>query len=113
VTGGYTLAFARGSLQTLETALRDRDHGLASSYTAYGVNRFACVAARDRANCTNYHTLRGDDVEKAILRGLKTRPMDTSLFEEFAREFMMEVNRQRSTATSGKGRYSERPRAPD
>ena len=55
-----------------------------ASYTKYGVNRFACAAARDRATCTNHHTIRGDDVEKAILRGLKTRLMDPSLFEEFS-----------------------------
>ena len=70
--------------------------------TKSGVNRFSCAAARDRATCTNHHTIRGDDVEKAVLRGLKTRLMDPSLFEEFAREFMAEVNRQRSTASAAK-----------
>lgn len=71
-----------------------------ASYTKYGVNRFACAGARDRATCTNHHTIRGDDVEKAILQGLKTRLMDPSLFEEFAREFMAEVNRQRSAESA-------------
>jgi site-specific DNA recombinase len=33
-----------------------------ASYAKYGVNRFACAAARDRATCTNHHTIRGDDV---------------------------------------------------
>jgi len=81
---------------------QDRPRHTAPIYTKYGVNRFACAAARDRATCANHHTIRGDDVEKAILRGLKTRLMDPSLFEEFAREFMAEVNRQQSTASAAK-----------
>jgi site-specific DNA recombinase len=73
-----------------------------ASYTKYGVNRLACAAARDRGTCTNHHTIRGDTVEGAILRGLKTRLMDPALFEEFAREFMAEVNKQRSAASAAK-----------
>jgi hypothetical protein len=73
-----------------------------ASYTKYGANRFACAGARDRATCTNHLTIRGDDVEHAILRGLKTRLMDPALFEEFAREFMTEVNKQRSAASAAK-----------
>ena len=73
-----------------------------ASYTKYGVNRFACAGARDRATCSNHLTIRGDDVEHAILHGLKTRLMEPSLFEEFAREFMVEVNKQRSAASAAK-----------
>jgi len=73
-----------------------------ASYTKYGVNRFACAGARDRATCSNHLTIRGDDVEHAILHGLKTRLMEPSLFEEFAREFMAEVNKQRSAASAAK-----------
>jgi hypothetical protein len=73
-----------------------------ASYTKYGANRFACAGARDRATCTNHLTIRGDDVEHAILLGLKTRLMDPALFEEFAREFMAEVNKQRSASSAAK-----------
>ena len=73
-----------------------------ASYTKYGANRFACAGARDRATCSNHLTIRGDDLENAILAGLKTRLMEPTLFEEFAREFMAEVNRQRSAASAAK-----------
>ena len=73
-----------------------------ASYTKYGANRFACAGARDRATCSNHLTVRGDHVEHAILHGLKTRLMEPSLFEEFAREFMAEVNKQRSAASAAK-----------
>jgi len=43
--------------------------------------------------------VRGDELEKAVLNGLKTRLLEPNLFEEFAREFMAQVNRQRSTAS--------------
>ena len=73
-----------------------------ASYTKYGANRFACAGARDRATCSNHLTVRGDHVEHAILHGLKARLMEPSLFEEFAREFMAEVNKQRSAASAAK-----------
>ena len=68
-----------------------------ASYTKFGSNRFACTGARDRATCSNYLTIRGDDLELAILEGLKERLMEPALFEEFVREFTAEVNRQRSS----------------
>jgi site-specific DNA recombinase len=73
-----------------------------ASYTKYGANRFACAGARDRATCSNHLSIRGNDLEHAILLGLKTRLMDPALFEEFAREFMAEVNKQRSAAAAAK-----------
>jgi DNA invertase Pin-like site-specific DNA recombinase len=73
-----------------------------ASYTKYGLNRFGCAAARDRATCTNHLTIRGDDVELAILAGLKERLMQPALFETFAREFTTEVNRQRGALASEK-----------
>jgi DNA invertase Pin-like site-specific DNA recombinase len=72
-----------------------------ANYTKHGANRFACAGARDRATCTNRLTVRGD-VENAILDGLKSRLMDPALFEEFAREFIAEVNRSRSDASATK-----------
>jgi DNA invertase Pin-like site-specific DNA recombinase len=73
-----------------------------ANYTKHGAHRFACARARDRATCTNRLTVRGDDVENAILDGLKTRLMEPALFEEFAREFIAEVNRTRAEASSAK-----------
>jgi len=66
-----------------------------ASFTKSGHNRFACAGARDRGTCTNRLTVRGAEIEAAILDGLKMRLMHPDLFEEFAREFVAEVNRQR------------------
>ncbi len=73
-----------------------------ANYTKYGANRFACAGARDRATCTNNLTIRGDDLEASILTGLKTRIMDPALFEEFAKEFVAEINKQRMTISAAK-----------
>jgi hypothetical protein len=73
-----------------------------ASYTKYGLHRFGCSAARDRATCTNNLTIHGGEVEAAILGGLKERLMEPALFEEFVREFTAEVNRQRSALASEK-----------
>jgi site-specific DNA recombinase len=67
-----------------------------ASYTKCGLHRFGCAAARDRATCTNHLTIHIEEIEAAILAGLKERLMEPVLFEEFAREFTAEVNRQRS-----------------
>ena len=67
-----------------------------SRYTKYGRNRFACAGARDRATCSNYLTIHGDEIEGAILAGLKERLMEPALLEEFAKEFTAEFNRQQS-----------------
>ena len=68
-----------------------------ASYTKHGQSRFACAAFHDRGTCDNRLTIRGDEVEAAILDGLKSRLMSADLFEEFAREFTAEINRQRMT----------------
>lgn len=73
-----------------------------ASYTKYGLNRFGCAGARDRATCSNRLTIRGDYLEKAILEGLKTRLMEPKLFEVFAREFVAEVNRHQAAASAAK-----------
>ena len=43
-----------------------------------------------------------DQLETAILAGLKTRLMDPALFEAFAREFLEEVNRQRMAVSAAR-----------
>ena len=58
-----------------------------ASYTKCGLHRFGCAAARDRATCDNHLTTRIEEIEAAILGGLKERLMEPALFEEFAREF--------------------------
>ena len=73
-----------------------------ASYTKYGLHRFGCSAARDRATCTNHLTIHGEEIELAILAGLKERLMEPALFAEFAREFTAEMNRQRSALASEK-----------
>jgi site-specific DNA recombinase len=76
-----------------------------ASYTKYGRNRFACAGARDRAMCSNHLTIHGEDIEVAILAGLKERLMEPALFAEFVKEFTAEVNRQRSAFTVEKSLY--------
>src|SRR5262245_59113033 len=78
-----------------------------ASYTKCGVYRFGCAAARDRATCTNHLTIHIEEIEAAILAGLKERLMEPALFEEFAREFTAEVNRQRSALAREKETLQE------
>lgn len=73
-----------------------------ANYTKYGANRFACAGARDRATCSNSLTIRGDVLEASILAGLKTRLMEPAQFEQFAKAFVAETNRQRMKATAAK-----------
>jgi hypothetical protein len=73
-----------------------------ANYTKYGASRFACAGAPDRATCANGIKVCGDDVENAILDGLKPRLMEPALFEEFARQLTIEVNKSRSEASSTK-----------
>ena len=78
-----------------------------ANYTKSGLHRFGCAAARDRATCANHLTIRIDELETAILAGLKQRLMEPPLFEEFVREFTAEVNRQRSIAAKEKSSVQE------
>jgi site-specific DNA recombinase len=78
-----------------------------ANYTKSGLHRFGCAAARDRATCTNHLTIRIEELEAAISAGLKRRLMEPPLFEEFAREFTAEVNRQRSMAAKEKSSLQE------
>ena len=73
-----------------------------ASYTKCGLNRFACAGARDRATCSNHLTIHGEDIEVAILAGLKERLMEAALFGELVKEFTAEVNRQRSALADEK-----------
>ena len=77
-----------------------------ASYTKYGQNLFACAAMRDRGTCSNRLTIRGDKIEAIILDGLKSRLLQPDLFEEFAREFLAEINRKRlaNSASSERAR---------
>ena len=73
-----------------------------ANFTKYGANRFACAGARDRATCTNTLTIRGDVLEASILAGLQTRLMEPARFEQFAKEFVAETNRQRMASMAAK-----------
>ena len=75
-----------------------------SNYTKYGANRFACAGSRDRATCNNSHTIRADVLEESILAGLKTRLMEPAQFEQFAKAFVAETNRQRMNAKAVKAK---------
>ena len=78
-----------------------------ASYTKYGLHRFGCAAARDRATCINHLTIHIEEIEASILAGLKERLMEPALFEEFSREFTAEVNRQRSALAREKETLQE------
>jgi hypothetical protein len=73
-----------------------------ANYTKYGANRFACAASRDRGTCTNKLTIRGDELEAAILAGLQVRLMEPARFEQFAEAFVAETNRQRMALSAAK-----------
>jgi len=73
-----------------------------ANYTKYGANRFACAASRDRGTCSNKLTIRGDELEAAILAGLQARLMEPARFEQFVRAFVAETNRQRIALSAAK-----------
>jgi len=67
-----------------------------ASYTKHGANRFGCAAARSKGTCSNLLTVDGRELEGLVLDGLKRRLMEPDLFAEFAREFIAEVNGERT-----------------
>ena len=73
-----------------------------ANFTKYGANRFACAGSRDRGTCANKLTVRGDDLEAAILAGLQTRLMEPARFEQFAADFVTETNKQRMSVSAAK-----------
>ncbi|MFM9938677.1 MAG: recombinase family protein, partial [Hyphomicrobiaceae bacterium] len=73
-----------------------------ANYTKYGASRFGCAGARDRGTCTNKLTIRGEELEASILAGLQLRLMEPARFEQFAKTFVAETNRQRMAVTADK-----------
>ncbi len=73
-----------------------------ANYTKYGASRFACAGSRDRGTCSNKLTIRGDELEAAILAGLQSRLMEPARFEQFAKAFVAETNRQRMAVSASK-----------
>ncbi len=73
-----------------------------ANYTKYGASRFGCAGSRDRGTCTNKLTIRGDELEASILAGLQSRLMEPARFEQFAKAFVAETNRQRMAVTADK-----------
>jgi DNA invertase Pin-like site-specific DNA recombinase len=73
-----------------------------ANYTMHGASRFACAGSRDRGTCTNKLTIRRDELEAAILAGLQSRLMEPARFEQFAKAFVAETNRQRGALSAAK-----------
>ena len=73
-----------------------------ANFTKYGANRFACAGSRDRGTCDNKLTIRGDELEVSILAGLQSRLMEPARFEQFAKLFVAEINRQRMAQSAAK-----------
>ena len=73
-----------------------------ANFTKYGASRFACAGSRDRGTCTNKLTIRGDELEAAILASLQTRLMEPARFEKFAADFVAETNKQRMSVSAAK-----------
>ena len=94
------LSMPRRSIVSAETrrTLPGCSNACASGELREGLDRQG--AARDRAICSNHLTIHIEEIEASILAGLKERLMEPALFEEFAREFAAEVNRQRSALAS-------------
>ncbi|WP_114090138.1 recombinase family protein [Thalassospira profundimaris] len=58
-------------------------------------HRIGCAAARNKGTCDNTRTLKRDDVEAAILNGLRNHLMDPELFSVFCEEYTRHLNKLR------------------
>ena len=53
---------------------------------------YGCSTARNKATCSNMLTIRRDELEKAVLNGLKTHLMQPDAYRAFVEEFTREYN---------------------
>jgi site-specific DNA recombinase len=82
-----------------------------ASLTMISASHVGCAAARNKGTCTNRRTFSRAKVETRILDALATRLMDPALFTAFCEEHVVETNRLRAEATSGRrGLEAERAR---
>lgn len=58
-------------------------------------HRIGCASARNKGTCDNTRTLKRDDVEAAILNGLRNHLMDPELFAVFCEEYTRHLNKLR------------------
>jgi site-specific DNA recombinase len=58
-------------------------------------NRLCCFGARDQGTCSNNLTIRRNEAEARVLKGLQEKLLRQDLFEEFCDEFSREMNRLR------------------
>ena len=58
-------------------------------------HRIGCASARNKGTCDNNRTLKRDDVELAILDGLKDHLMAPELFAVFCEEYTRQLNKLR------------------
>ena len=65
-------------------------------YSMISAEMLGCSAARNKGTCDNRTNIRRDVLEERVLRALRDRLMEPSLFAEFCEEFMREMNRLRS-----------------
>ena len=57
-----------------------------------------CSTARNKGTCDNKLNIRRNQLESRVLKAIRYRLMDPSLFKEFCEEFTRETNRLRSQA---------------
>jgi hypothetical protein len=70
-------------------------------YVMYWRDRLACFGARSRGTCTNRLTISRQEVEQRVLVALRDKLMRKDLFEDFCREYVLELNRLRMEHRAG------------
>lgn len=63
---------------------------------------YGCNNARTKGTCSNKLSIRRDQLEAAVLHGLKNRLMRPDLLKEFVAEYHRELNRLRDEADAGR-----------
>ena len=67
-------------------------------------DHYGCSNARNRGTCENMLTIRRDVLEESVLSGLRSHLLAPELLEEFAREYVAELNRLNRERDAGRSK---------
>ena len=69
---------------------------------------YGCSANRNKGTCSNHLTMRLDRLEEAVLQGLQEHLLTKDLTDVFAREYTLEINRQKDEASAKHNEASQK-----
>ncbi|HIO37991.1 MAG TPA: recombinase family protein [Rhodospirillales bacterium] len=69
---------------------------------------YGCSANRNKGTCNNHLTMRLDRLEEAVLQGLQEHLLTKDLTDVFAREYTLEINRQKDEASAKHNEASQK-----